>query len=82
MEDIISGKQFSELRQILQTQARIKALAAITDTSEKMMQRNVWLLNEAGFSQGEMAKILGTSQPTISRILAGETATKGKEQAK
>jgi DNA-binding transcriptional regulator LsrR (DeoR family) len=66
----------------MQSQVRIKALAAVTDTSEKMMQRNVWLLNEAGFSQGEMAKILGTSQPTISRILAGGTTLKGKELVK
>ena len=80
MTDILSDQQFSELKRILRAQSRIKALAAVMDTSEKMMQRNVWSLNEAGFSQEEMAKILGTSQPSISRILAG--TMKGKEPAK
>lgn len=72
---------FAELKKLLQTYVRITAIGAIREMSDAEMQRNTWLLKEAGYTQPEIAKILATSQPTISRILAGKPAKrKGKQE--
>jgi DNA-directed RNA polymerase specialized sigma subunit len=74
---VISDAQFDELRKLFQRYVRVTALGAVKDISDREMPRNTWLLYEAGYTQPEIAKILGTSQPTISRILSGKLG-KGK----
>lgn len=84
VKPVFTTTQFAELKKLLQTYVRITAIGYIREMSDSEMQRNTWLLKEAGYIQPEIAKILATSQPTISRILAGKPAKrKGKrEEAK
>jgi predicted transcriptional regulator len=47
------------------------------------MEKNIVVLmseikNETGFDQTELAKLLGTSQPTVHRILSGQDECKLK----
>ena len=72
-------KQFAELKKLLHSYVKITAIGAVREMSDSEMARNTWLLNEAGYIQPEIAKMLGTSQPTVSRILAGKPA-KGKSK--
>jgi hypothetical protein len=67
-----SHKQFEDLKRLLQSCLRVLALGAIQRISEEDLQKNTWLLNTAGYSQVEIATILQSSQPTISRILSGK----------
>ncbi|HKM51420.1 MAG TPA: hypothetical protein VJZ75_09595 [Candidatus Bathyarchaeia archaeon] len=71
---VFTSAQFAELMKLLQNYVHITAIGAIREMSDSEMQRNTWLLKEAGYTQPEIAKILATSQPTISRILAGKPA--------
>ena len=81
MKPVFNTTQFAELKKLLQTYVRITAIGYIREMSDSEMQRNTWLLNEVGYDQRAIAKILGTSQPTISRILAGKPAKgKGKQE--
>lgn len=80
-KSVFTSTQFAELKKLLQTYVRITAIGAIREMSDSEMAKNTRLLNEAGYSQPEIATILGTSQPTISRILAGKPAKgKGKQE--
>jgi predicted transcriptional regulator len=79
VKPVFNTTQFAELKKLLQTYVRITAIGYIREMSDSEMQRNTWLLNEAGYIQPEIAKMLGTSQPTVSRILAGKPA-KGKSK--
>jgi hypothetical protein len=65
-----------DLKQFFRSWLRVYALAAIGEVTEKELWRNTWLLNVAGYDQFESAKILQTSQPTVSRILSGKFAKK------
>ena len=71
---IFTAKQFNELMSVVNKYVRVAAIGAIRAMTDSEMQRNTWLLKEAGYSQPEIAKILATSQPTISRILSGKPA--------
>jgi len=71
---VFTSAQFAELKKLLHAYVRITALGAIRELSDSEMVRNTWLLNEAGCSQREIAKILGTSAMTVNRILAGKPA--------
>jgi hypothetical protein len=75
----LSDSQFRELEGLFQSYLRVSALAAIREISENELWRNAWLLNVAGYDQFESAKILQTSQPTISRILSGKYTKKKGE---
>jgi predicted XRE-type DNA-binding protein len=72
-----TDSQFKELQQLLQSYLKITALSGI---KENEMEKNVWLLSSASYSQEEIGKILHVSQPTISRVLAGKSAKKAEEK--
>ena len=78
---VLSDAQFDELKKLFQWYVRITALGAVRKISDDEMQKNTWLLYEGGYSQPEIAKTLGTSQPTISRILSGKLAGKNAKGA-
>jgi len=78
---MLSDNQFGELRKMLESYLRITALAAIRELGDEYMERNVWLLKTAGCSQDEIAKILKSSQPVVSRILAGQSSKKRDKEA-
>jgi len=67
-----TDSQFRQLRELLESYVKVSALGAIREVAEKEIVKNAWLLNAAGYSQYEIASILQTSQPTVSRILAGK----------
>ncbi len=69
---ILTASQYEELKRMLRTYIKVTALGAISEVSKNQVERNTWLLDVAGFSQDEIAKILHTSQATTSRILAGK----------
>lgn len=72
-----TNAQFRELEKFLQSYLRVMALSGI---KENEIERNVWLLISANYSQEEIGRILNVSQPTISRVLAGKaTKTKGEK---
>jgi hypothetical protein len=71
---VLTDSQFENLRELLQSYLKVVAIGAVREISEKELERNTRLLNSAGFGQKEIAKILHSSQPTISRILAGSPA--------
>jgi len=78
---VLTDAQFAELKKLFQTYVRITAIGAIREMTDSEMAKNTWLLNEAGYKQPEIAKILGASQPTIGRILAGKpTKRQGKQE--
>jgi hypothetical protein len=79
-KSVLTSAQFAELKKLLQTYVRITAIGAIREMSDSEMAKNTWLLNEAGYCEPEIAKILATSQPTISRILAGKPAKRKGQQ--
>lgn len=79
---VLSDAQFGELKKLFQLYVRITALGVVRKISEDEMPKNTWLLYEAGYTQPEIAKILGTSQPTISRILSGKVTSKNATKAK
>jgi Na+/phosphate symporter len=72
-----TNAQFRELQKFLQNYLRVVALSGV---KEDQMERNVWLLSSANYSQEEIGKILQVSQPTISRVLAGKAAKKKEEK--
>ncbi len=72
----LTDVQFGELKKMFQSYLRIAALGAIREMDDEHMERNVWLLKAAGFYQDEIAKILKSSQPVVSRILAGQGGKK------
>ena len=69
--------QFTELQKLLQSYIRVTALSGI---KENEIERNVWLLESANYSQEEIARILNVSQPTISRVLARKATKKKGEK--
>jgi DNA-binding transcriptional regulator LsrR (DeoR family) len=79
-KSVLTNAQFAELKRLLQTYVRITAIGAIREMSDSEMARNTWLLNEAGYSQRDIAKILRTSAMTVNRILAGKPAIREGEQ--
>jgi DNA-binding MarR family transcriptional regulator len=76
---VLTDAQVDELKKMFQWYVRVTALGAVREISDSQMAKNTWLLYEAGYTQPEIAKILGTSQPTISRVLSGKLG-KGKGQ--
>lgn len=68
-----TNAQFRELQKFLQGYLRVMALSG---TKENEIERNVWLLDSANYSQEEIGRILHVSQPTISRVLAGKATKK------
>jgi hypothetical protein len=75
---ILTDLQFDELRKLFQWYVRVTALGAVREISDRQMPRNAWLLDQAGYTQPEIAKISAVSQPTISRILSGKNPAKSK----
>jgi predicted transcriptional regulator len=72
-----TNAQFRELQNFLRNYLRIMALSGI---KENEIERNVWLLDSAKYSQEEIGKILHLSQPTISRVLSGKATKKKGEK--
>jgi len=60
---------------------KVTALTAIKEISKKEQDRNVWLLNSAGFNQYQIESILDLDQSAISRIL-NRRAGKKKDKKK
>lgn len=80
----LTNSQFQDLKKFLQSYLKVTALGAIREVSDKEIEKNVWILNVADFKQEEIAKILKTSQGTVSKILAGKPVklTIGEEEDK
>jgi predicted transcriptional regulator len=60
---------------------KVTALTAIREISKKEQDKNVWLLDSAGFSQYQIESILDIDQSAISRIL-NRKAGKKKDNKK
>lgn len=80
MSVTLTDAQFDELKKLIQNYLKITAIAAIREISESEIERNARLLSAAGFSQKEIALILHSSQPIISRILVGTWRRKKGEK--
>lgn len=56
------------------------AVNTMTQTSnESISERLRWAREQAGLSQGQVAKLLGVHRPTISTIESGERTVKAEE---
>ncbi len=76
----VSDKQFAELKKVLESYVKVTALTGVKEFSKAELERNVWLLNSAGFNQPQMERILDVDQSTISRILIGRATNKKDEK--
>jgi len=57
-----------------------RAVNTMTKTSnESISERLRWAREQAGLSQGQVAKLLGVHRPTISTIESGERTVKAQE---
>ena len=61
---------------------KVAALTGVKEISKAELERNVWVLNYAGFNQPQMERILDVDQSTISRILTGKVAKKKDNKKK
>ncbi len=77
-----TDKQFEDLRKWVQSYFEIAALGAISALTDELIERNVWLLNAAGYEQKQIATILHSSQPVVSRILAGKARKRKQGEEK
>lgn len=55
---------------------KVAALSSIKEMSKPELDRNVWLLNSAGFNQPQIESILEVDQSAISRILKRKVSKK------
>ncbi len=55
---------------------KVTALTAIKEISKKELDKNVWLLDSAGFKQTQIESILDVDQSAISRILTRKAGKK------
>jgi len=60
------------LKTIIQSYIKVTALGAIREISDNELERNVRILDAAGFSQREIGTILHRAQSNVSDILAGK----------
>ena len=77
----ISKEDLAQAKKLFESYLKVTALAAIHDATRKEIERNVWMLDSAGFTQTQIENILDIDQSTVSRILTGKaTKRKGKKQ--
>jgi hypothetical protein len=76
----LTDPQFKELKALIQSYVKVAALGAIREISDKELERNVRLLNAAGYSSREIGAILDRGKSTINDLLAGKTKPRKAER--
>ncbi|HEV2120636.1 MAG TPA: hypothetical protein VGS11_11125 [Candidatus Bathyarchaeia archaeon] len=64
------------MKELIQSYIRVTALGAIREISDKELERNVRLLNAAGYSSREIGAILDRSKSNVNDLLAGQKKSK------